>query len=276
MKDSFLISVSDITVEYRHGYPSSEDRVRCYDEYEILYVLSGRGKYIVEGREYTIAPGSVFFISPFEYRVCELDCESVYEFYSVRFRAEALSSDAFLLLQKINDNKSSGVTLYTPMHISSSVISLFDRFSYAATLSACEASVYLRSLLCELVVLLSVCDGEIGAHREDSLGAEIMKYLNDYIDRDIPLDKLARRFFISKYHLCRAFKAHSGVSVHSYVRHKRIMYAKQLIESGETAQRASDRVGFGDYSAFYRAYVKIVGRSPSAKGEEADYVLSLS
>jgi homocysteine S-methyltransferase len=40
--------------------------------------------------------------------------------------------------------------------------------------------------------------------------------------------------------------------------------AKQLIEAGETASRAAYRVGFGDYSAFYRAYVKIVGKSPTA------------
>jgi AraC-like DNA-binding protein len=76
--------------------------------------------------------------------------------------------------------------------------------------------------------------------------------------------QLAKRFFVSKYYLCRAFKKHNGISVHGYVNQKRVMYAKQLIESGETASSAAYRVGFGDYSAFYRAYVKIVGRSPSS------------
>jgi AraC-like DNA-binding protein len=42
------------------------------------------------------------------------------------------------------------------------------------------------------------------------------------------------------------------------------MYARQLIESGTTAAGAAEKVGFGDYSAFYRAYVKIVGKSPTA------------
>ena len=31
---------------------------------------------------------------------------------------------------------------------------------------------------------------------------------------DSNLDKLAKRFFVSKYHLCRAFKKHNGISVH--------------------------------------------------------------
>jgi AraC-like DNA-binding protein len=42
------------------------------------------------------------------------------------------------------------------------------------------------------------------------------------------------------------------------------MYARELIEGGETASGAAEKVGFGDYSAFYRAYVKIVGKSPTA------------
>ena len=52
--------------------------------------------------------------------------------------------------------------------------------------------------------------------------------------------------------------------MHAYVNQKRILYAKKLIESGVTASVAAERVGFGDYSAFYRAYVKIIGKSPTA------------
>ena len=70
---------------------------------------------------------------------------------------------------------------------------------------------------------------------------------------------------MSKYYLCRAFKKYSGVSIHSYITHKRVVYAKQLIDSGETASGAAYKVGFGDYSAFYRAYVKVFGKSPASK-----------
>jgi AraC-like DNA-binding protein len=81
---------------------------------------------------------------------------------------------------------------------------------------------------------------------------------------------LAKRFFVSKYYLCRAFKRHNGISVHGYVNQKRVMYAKQLIEAGETASGAAYRVGFGDYSAFYRAYVKQLGVAPTMAAERKD------
>ena len=101
------------------------------------------------------------------------------------------------------------------------------------------------------------------AFDEDELGARVISYLNEYAGKDISLDRLARRFFVSKYYLCRAFKKHNGISVRGYINRKRIMYAKQLIDAGETASRAAYQVGYGDYSAFYRAYVKLVGKSPT-------------
>jgi AraC-like DNA-binding protein len=91
----------------------------------------------------------------------------------------------------------------------------------------------------------------------------VMKYINSNITRELNLDKLSRYFFVSKFYLCRAFKQKNGITVHNYIIEKRVMYAKELIEAGETASSAAYRVGFGDYSSFYRAYVKIVGEPPT-------------
>ena len=120
-------------------------------------------------------------------------------------------------------------------------------------------------LIAEIIILLSASAGERMLHSEEELGARVIRYLNSHIEHSINLDKLAKRFFVSKYHLCRAFKKHNGISVHGYLVQKRIIYAKQLIESSETASGAAYKVGFGDYSAFYRAYVKIVGKAPTAE-----------
>ena len=99
----------------------------------------------------------------------------------------------------------------------------------------------------------------------DEIGAKVARYINTYLDKNITLDEIASKFFLSKYYLCRMFKKYSGVSIHAYINHKRVMYAKQLIDSGENASAAAYKVGFGDYSAFYRAYVKALGKPPTSK-----------
>ena len=142
--------------------------------------------------------------------------------------------------------------------------SSFERFSVASRFAENESSEYMQALLSQILILLSATEGDRITHTNEELGARVARYLNSNIEKSLSLDRLARRFFVSKYHLCRAFKSYSGTSVHAYVNHKKIMYAKSLIESGLTASGAAERVGFGDYSAFYRAYVKIVGKSPTA------------
>ena len=114
-------------------------------------------------------------------------------------------------------------------------------------------------------MLLSSARKELISHNDEELGAKVARYINEHIEENILLDEVARRFFISKYYLCRLFKKYSGVSVHAYITQKRVLYAKQLIESGQTASGAAYKVGFGDYSAFYRAYVKQIGKPPTAK-----------
>ena len=46
--------------------------------------------------------------------------------------------------------------------------------------------------------------------------------------------------------------------------------AKHLISRGEPPTTVAFEVGFGDYSTFYRAYVKETGRSPSCESAEME------
>ena len=143
------------------------------------------------------------------------------------------------------------------------MISIFDRFSVAAGLRD-ERRAYMQALLTEIIILLCASEGQQMSVSDGDLGARVTRYLNANFRKNISLDRLARRFFVSKYYLCRAFKEHSGISVHAYINQKRIIFAKSLIDSGMTAIGAAEKVGYGDYSAFYRAYVKIIGKSPTA------------
>lgn len=245
--------------------PEMLDNKHCHDTYEILYVIDGVGRFSVEGTTFDIKPGTLVIVRPFEYHSLEIDAAGPYERYVINFSLSALVEDAVALFSGFMESggDSSG-KIYLPGTLSQNIIPLFERFETAATLPKSEGELYAKMLMSELILFLSVSDGEQIAHNEAELGARVIRYLNENIERNISLDDLARRFFVSKYYLCRAFKKHNGISVHGYINRKRVMYAKQLIDSGETASGAAYKVGFGDYSAFYRAYVKVIGKAPTA------------
>lgn len=267
MRKNCNVSLKSFNFSHRCNEPNQNLSTRhCHNEYEILYVAEGKGRYLIEGAEFELKPRTLVFIRPFEYHCVEVEANSLYERYVLHFSEAFVVKEIEGILKKLSgDSEATSGMFYPPDSIPQMVVSMFDRFEEGINLGEVETEVYFKLLLSQILVFLSSFGNQKIAHDEFELGARVAKYINEYLVRDVSLNVIAKRFFVSKYYLCRAFKQYSGVSVHSYITHKRVVYAKQLIESGETASAAAYKVGFGDYSAFYRAYVKILGKSPTAK-----------
>ncbi len=266
MENGFTIHSDGMSVKYFIGESLADPVLgdHCHDKYEITYLISSSVRYIVEGSEHNVSHGSLALINPMAYHKVLSDSEESLEGYTVYFNKSVLPENIAVILDSLSSDADIHGLFYSHRVLSDALVSVFDRFSETKRLGKPDRQLYLQALISELIILLRAAEGERIANENSDLGARVARYLNTNFRKDICLDKLARRFFVSKYHLCRAFKMHSGISVHAYINHKRITYAKMLIDSGLTASGAAERVGFGDYSAFYRAYVKIVGKSPTA------------
>lgn len=259
------LDIDEMHVHYKLDtvLPKGIDSRHCHERYEILYVSDGNGKCVIEGMDVKLQPNTVIIVKPLTYHNLVLDENTCYERYVIQFNLSSLVGDtADIFLSMFGDHGGSD-GLFCYKSIDASTASLFERFDTVGSLPESKRKTYMRLLISQIIVLLSSSPDERTYADRAELGARVIEYLNSNIDRNITLDELSKRFFVSKYYLCRAFKKHNGISVHGYINQKRIMYAKQLIELGETASGAAYKVGFGDYSAFYRAYVKIVGRSPT-------------
>lgn len=103
---------------------------------------------------------------------------------------------------------------------------------------------------------------EIDNTEIDQEMSEILSYINEDPGRDLSLEILSEKFFLSKTRLQERFKKATGVSPHRYIQQKRIMKAAQEISEGKKAQVAAVDNGFSDYSAFYRAFKKELSSSP--------------
>ena len=215
--------------------PESVDNRHCHDNYELLYVLSGEGKYVIEGVEYSIKPGTMLFAPKLCYHSLKLNKEIPYERYVLTFEESDLTEEVQSYLMAMCTGELSSGAVCASDSISPSIVSSFEKFEYASGLPERERLEYAKLITSEIVLITSVATKDSVPIDEDELGARVIKYLNEHINRDLSLDRLAKKFFVSKYYLCRAFKKHNGISVHGYVNQKRVMYAKQLIEAGETA-----------------------------------------
>jgi AraC-like DNA-binding protein len=67
----------------------------------------------------------------------------------------------------------------------------------------------------------------------------------------------------------RQFRQETGTTVHLYITQKRLVKARELIDSGMRATEACYRCGWRSYSSFTRAYNKHLGTTPTGRMDTA-------
>lgn len=95
---------------------------------------------------------------------------------------------------------------------------------------------------------------------------ELLDRIAGFIERNyaqhITVDDLARRFYVSNSTISHQFKQKMGVSIYRYITQRRLIAAKSLIGENLPLEEIARRVGFVDYSTFYRAFKQEFGISP--------------
>lgn len=92
---------------------------------------------------------------------------------------------------------------------------------------------------------------------------QVMAYIEAHYSEHISLQDVARQFFVSDSTITQTFRKKMGVSFYRCVTQRRLIAAKAYIREGLTMDQVCDRVGFSDYSAFFRAFKQEFGISPS-------------
>lgn len=258
------------TAEFTHvdSYIESDKGVRCSHKYELIYFLSGNGGIKIEGSHVPFEKETIYLIKPLTYyEVCEADGEDI-DRYHISFTTSCINEDMHSVISPLLcDNKACSVIKNFSLY---ELNRIFEGLSFADNLVGDVRNSYLSAMLQQILAILTAAKDKRSFSSSDELASKVADLISESLENDrFPtLDDIANTFFVSKYYLCRVFKNYSGTSIHAYINRKRIMKAKQYIDSGISAKSAASAVGYQDYSAFYRAYVKIIGSSPkSVKGE---------
>lgn len=94
--------------------------------------------------------------------------------------------------------------------------------------------------------------------------SEIKEYLDHHYTEKISLDHLAETFYINKFYLTRVFKEQFGVTINTYLLHKKITHAKQLLRfTDKTVEEIGYECGIGAVHYFSRIFKQTEGISPN-------------
>jgi len=92
----------------------------------------------------------------------------------------------------------------------------------------------------------------------------VREYLRSHLEQKPSLDQLARELKLSKFRLCKIFKAAYGVSVGQYWMAARMAHASRLLLLGTPIKSVTARLGFVDEAFFTRMFRRHRGLPPGA------------
>lgn len=91
---------------------------------------------------------------------------------------------------------------------------------------------------------------------------QAMAYIEEHLAEKITLGDIAKHCWVSQSTITQTFRNKLGVSFYRCVTQRRLIAAKTLIIEGMPLESVGRKVGFSDYSSFYRAFKQEFGISP--------------
>lgn len=247
---------------------AGQERDFHFHEFDkIVLLIDGRVEYALENVRYELRPWSVLLVKHHTIHRAEIDKSLPYERviiyldgkYFERAMPQARLMDCFTTADKTGRH-----LLLPDAEQQETLRGAIAAYEQAAGDEGFGAQALRDTIIIQLLIQIgrmSASAPDTGA-RYDPKIQQTLSYINENLNAELTVDTLAERVFLSKYHFMRLFKAQTGSTVHAYIRQKRLLYAARLIREGADVYRAAADSGFGDYSAFHRAFRESFGTSP--------------
>lgn len=245
--------------------------VHHHDFYEVYLFLNGSAEYWIEGKRITMNPGDFILLNPSElHRSIILPNATDYERIVLWINKDwlsTLSSDNCNLARCFDPNNPNHKNRLRPanIHICPSSDKLHRLVEeYCSDLWGKDE--YLKAIFVQFMIELNrLSDEVVGKSKKDEDSGfiqQVLVYINENYNKNLSLDEISSRFFVSKYHLSHVFRREVGVSVYRYITIKRLIASKKMLEENISASETAWACGFSDYASFYRAFKGEYGISP--------------
>ena len=93
--------------------------------------------------------------------------------------------------------------------------------------------------------------------------ARATEYLQDNLERQVPLAELSQISGVSAFQLCREFAARLHISPGAFIRSRRVARAQELIRAAEDLSGVAASCGFADQAHMTRLFRTVVGCTPA-------------
>lgn len=229
---------------------SKEYKTHCHEFFELEYILSGSGEYMVNGEKKEIIPGNFFFMTPADFHSIK---PNNVELFNIVFSGDICNS-AFL---SVCIERAAGGS-FEPLKA--------DRQFYETIFSELaknSQNIKYAAALLDCVLAKINCSLEPDRAISFSTQKKAELYILNNFKNNITLGMVAEHVNLTPSYFSAMFKEKKQVSFKDYISRLKMEYASKLVKfSDMTMMEICIESGFNDYANFERRFKKIYGQSP--------------
>lgn len=254
-----------MTMQTTENYP-----VHTHKGYELLLLKKGEVSYVVDGQTHSLRKNSLVFTRPDTPHRIQVESDDTYDRYNLLFSPDSLPKE---LLEKIPSD------LHV-LHFGGDrlVTGIFEKMDYyCQTLPEAFRSRAMKALTEEMLwnIIINTTNGKDDHSRfRHPLTGSVLDYMDRHLLEIQTVDQICVALGVSKSYLHQIFRDDLSSTPKAYLNQRRLELARREILLGAKASALYTLCGFDDYSAFYRAYKKQFGYTPSETQETAFQTVS--
>lgn len=242
-----------------------------HDFPELAYILSGKGSYLVDGKEYEVEAGDLVICNPgvkhthIVTNPKEPTIEFIAGFTDLHFKNMAPNSielkNGCCILHTTAELKQA-LSMHCYAMIAEKESSQVGRYFMLKT--------HLMQML--LLIMREISDGDgisqrgcnFESYNKSYAVNRIISYLNENYDQKISLEQIAHNMFLSPVYISKIFKEETGESPINYLIKIRLEKAKDILLNGGggSIKSIANQVGYDDVYHFSKLFKKYYGISP--------------
>ena len=228
-----------------------------YNTMLLVYTIKGEGFLKYRDKSYDLTENKGFFINCMEPQIYGTK-QDFWEMLWIHFNGS--ESNSYLKSFIDNNNQSPVFNLSNDSIIPKKIKQIHQLLKKRNPQIDIKGSCLIVEILTNLLLQSQQHPGEYNTP------SPVKKTLNEIENnyyKSLKLDDLAQKTGVSKYHLSRLFKKHTGYSPYEYLINYRLSQAKDLLKTtDQPIYKIADKVGFNNSSHFVKLFRKKTDTTP--------------
>lgn len=244
-----------------------------HNHIEILYLVSGKIQYLIDGHSYNLLPGEVIIINSGEIHSLTIDPTIPYHRLNLHF-----SKNFIPIFRKLNlfhafeNTKLYHHILPQTLVKESAIYHILKKISSLCLQKAKYQDAKIVCLIQDLVIEINTVVDNLIANYPHLIPVSTqinpyilsaINYINSNLTKNLTIASIASFIGLAEEYFQRLFKKTMGVTPAFYIENQKMQRALSLLRDGHQPKAIATMLGFDYYATFYNKFKRIFNVSPS-------------